>query len=233
MLMKPVSLSSCCIAQEAGILRELPGQRALGQPSYDRDFDFDTLFYDVVRVERSILFIGPPLLNLEAHLRKVGWILENLKADATRNAIMNRKRVSEIWIDSPQNFIELKTALGSFALVVQENLSFLFQGRRVLMTMSKNNPIAWIIDWIDFHINLHGADAVLIYDNQSDTYSAWELEQQLRSAFPGTPVLVMNWPFKYGPQKGGQPLARWDSDFCQPGMLQHARFRMLQLARSD
>jgi hypothetical protein len=41
----------------------------------------------------------------------------------------------------------------------------------------------------------------------------------------------MEWPFKYGPQ-GANSWDHWDSDFCQLGAWEHARWRFLQNARS-
>jgi hypothetical protein len=52
----------------------------------------------------------------------------------------------------------------------------------------------------------------------------------LRYEFPTMVVNVVPWPFPYGP--GGAPGSAWDSDFCQPGAFQDARFRFLDSAAS-
>ncbi|MFX8481515.1 hypothetical protein ABTL74_19375, partial [Acinetobacter baumannii] len=78
----------------------------------------------------------------------------------------------EIWLRSRDDHLRLDGPLGAFTLPVQPNLSHLFAGRRVLLTLSRNNAPRWIADWIRFYATLHGADAVLLYDNASDRYRA-------------------------------------------------------------
>jgi hypothetical protein len=41
-------------------------------------------------------------------------------------------------------------------------------------------------------------------------------------------AVVVDWPFKFGPQGG--PWNVWDSDYCQYAILEHARHRFLSLA---
>ena len=127
--------------------------------------------------------------------------------------------------------------MARFEIAVQPNLSHRFAGRRVLHTLSKDNDVRWIIDWIRYYAGVHGADAVLIYDNASTRYTAAELEAQLAATFPDIVVTVVHWPYKYGPQGGLAGAVNgietpWDSDYCQAGSLQHARFRYLRSARS-
>ena len=82
-----------------------------------------------------------------------------------------------------------------------------------------------------FNRDIHGADAVLIYDNGSSAYDSATLSAALRSV-PGIRCsVVMEWPFKYGPQ-GANSWDHWESDFCQLGAWEHARWRFLQNARS-
>ncbi len=110
-------------------------------------------------------------------------------------------------------------------------------GKRVLLTLSKDNDIRWIIDWARFHRDLHGADALLFYDNASSRYDADELRRRLGEALPGMVIEVIDWPYIYGPQAGPGWAVNgvepdWDSDYCQVGVLQHARFRFLRDAKS-
>ena len=127
------------------------------------------------------------------------------------------------------------------SLAAQPNLCELFRGKRVMVTMSKDNDLAWIRDWVEFHTRNHGCDAVLLYDNGSTQYEAAKL-QEIVAAIPGVDAaLVVTWPFSYGPSGGGGMRKVWvalnglehqvwDSDFCQYGYLEHARHRILALA---
>jgi hypothetical protein len=113
-------------------------------------------------------------------------------------------------------------------LVVQPNHAEVFRDRRVLLTISKDNEPVWIHDWVHFFARNHGADAVLLYDNAPDAGDSARIYDAI-SSVPGIEVtVVVHWPYRFGP--GGGPQRHWDSDFCQYGMLEHARHRFLAAA---
>jgi hypothetical protein len=118
----------------------------------------------------------------------------------------------------------------SESAAIGRNLRHLFANRRCLLTKSKNNDLRWIRDWVKFHVNSHHADAALIYDNASDAYAASDILGALTD-IPGLEVaVVVEWPFKWGIH--GDDFGIWDSDFAQHGILEHARWRFLEFARS-
>jgi hypothetical protein len=78
---------------------------------------------------------------------------------------------------------------------------------------------------------MHGADAVLIYDNASSRYTAGDLLEAVRTVGGIAEAGIVHWPFRYGPQ-GTLAKGLWDSDFCQLGAWEHARRRFLANARS-
>jgi hypothetical protein len=88
-----------------------------------------------------------------------------------------------LWLDIPEHPgpIQALGELGSFTFSVSPNESDMFRDRRVIFTMSKDNPIEWILDWVRFNRDIHGADAVLIYDNGSSAYDSATLSAALRS----------------------------------------------------
>lgn len=234
---KPIGLSRCTIPAASGILRDPPRPAALRNHAYADQFDWDTLFYDVYRVGQRVVFQGPPLLNLRAPLEQSDYFAQRRRGLFPRARLIERNRSSEYWVRDTANHISFDGPLGHFSVPVQPNLSDRFAGRRVLHTLSRNNDIAWIIDWMRFYVMVHGADALLLYDNASTDYTTAQLREALTRAFPDLPCTVVDWPFRYGPQGGmagavnGQP-TEWDSDYCQTGSLQHARFRFLTHARS-
>lgn len=98
---------------------------------------------------------------------------------------------------------------------------YIFSNKKVLLTKSKNNELRWIKDWIKFYKEVHGVNSVLIYDNNSDKYSMEELRIFLDSL--DVDVFIIPWNFKFGPTD-----APWDSDYCQYGILEHAKERFLR-----
>ncbi len=233
----PVALSSVTLAPEAGLRRESPRPPELRNERYAEQFDWDTLFYDAYRVEDHIVLQGPPLRNLAGPVLAAPALRNRWGPLLRRTRRVERHNASEIWLRSSADHVRLETTAGTFDIAVQPNEAHRFAGRRVLHTLSKDNHIRWIIDWIRYHERIHGADAVLVYDNASTRYTTGELQAELAAAFPAMVILVVNWPFKYGPQGGmagavdGRE-APWDSDYCQAGSLQHARHRFLRRARS-
>ncbi|MFC3096854.1 glycosyltransferase family protein [Alteraurantiacibacter palmitatis] len=236
--MSGIALSSVTLDPATGLLREAARPENMRQPDYAEKYDWDTLFYDVYRAGQHIVFQGPPFLNL----------LEPLKASAPfkgrfgfpRFAARHfgQKKRGEIWLRSAAGDVAIDGPLGRYAIKVQPDMAHLFAGRRVITTLSKDNDLRWIADWVRFYARIHGADGVLFYDNGSTAYDMAELQTTLDEAAGGAfPAIAVSWPFRYGPQGGMAGAvngveADWDSDFCQTGSLQHARHRFLRRARS-
>jgi hypothetical protein len=200
---------------------------------FDDKYDFDTLFYDAFfdAAGREVVALGPPLLNLRPALAR-------MRATALPSGMPCRLRIREmdrhaqvrIAVPPGTEQLALNGDLGDFVLTPRPNRCALFDGRRVLFTLSKNNQLDWIQDWIRYHRDIHGADAVLIYDNASTRYGPAELAAAV-AAVSGIAAAVVSWPFKYGPQ-GLDAKRFWDSDYCQNGAWEHARRCFLGLARS-
>lgn len=198
---------------------------------FDEEFDDDTLVFDAVAAgPERIVLLAPALLNLAAPLRDTEFSTAGVRRPAR---IRQMDRHAQVWIDVPRGTTTIRGAgpLGEFEVEVADDGADLFRGRRVIFTMSKNNPIEWILDWVRFNRDVHGADAVLIYDNASDRYDSDTLSAALQTVDGIAASAVVEWPFKYGPQ-GLDSWRFWDSDFCQLGAWEHARWRFLRDACS-
>lgn len=232
-----IALSAVRLDPARGILRESPRPVALRNATYADQFDWDTLFYDVYRVDRHIVLQGPPFYNLLAPLRASTPLAGLERGWFPRLAHIGRDKRGELWLRSDAETLNLDGPLGTWRIAVQPDGADRYAGLRALTTMSKDNAPRWIHDWVAFYRAEHGAQAALIYDNGSTAYTAAELEAGLRAAFPDMVIDVVSWDYRYGPQGGmagavqGQETP-WDSDFCQTGSLQHARHRFLRKARS-
>jgi hypothetical protein len=220
-----------------GLRRDPPRPLDDRQPGYLDLFDFGTLFYDVFRGTdpQEVMLVGPPLLNcaglldsLIFHLPGQNGVIRwdyvpgrsdyqpNFKIRLRHPALASAERLQ---IDADGQRIEVR---------VQPNGGSRFAGRRMILTLSKDNPLLWVRDWVEFNLRVHQADAVLVYDNGSSAYGIAELEDLL-SGIPGIAALAVSWPFPYGPNVGRRNIQ--DSFFCQPGALDHARWRYCAPAR--
>lgn len=222
----PISLSG-----NSNIRREAPRPPELQQADYVSRFDDDTLAYDVFAAGdgRRVQLCGPPLLNLAETFMAAVWSIAGTQVRAT---LSDLDRTQYSWLNSQARGGE-ELAIITDGFEIKANISpsglELFRDRRVLTTKSKNNDLQWISDWARFHAIKHGVDAVLLYDNGSDEYTSADVLGALD--LPELEVvIVVEWPFKFGPQGGswdGLKDAPWDSDFCEYGILEHARRRFL------
>ncbi len=115
-------------------------------------------------------------------------------------------------------------------MAVNESHAGLLADRRVLVTVFKDYPLPWIRDWATFYVRLHGADAVLLYNNGSEGYTSDDVAAAL-SDIPGLrEIVIVSWPFRYG--MGGRPGEPALDNFCQTGALDHARRCFCPHARS-
>lgn len=233
-----IALSSITLDPARGITRDSLRPPQLRNAAYAGQYDWDTLFYDVYRAGPHVVLQGPPFLNLLDHLEHSAPLRAAFGFPRFAAHHYGQKKRGEIWWRSDADRFTLDGPLGRFDIAVQPDGAPLFAGRRVITTLSKDNDLRWIADWVRFYRRIHGADGVLVYDNGSSAYGLAELQATLDEAAEGAMVArAVAWPFRYGPQGGLAGMVDgvepdWDSDFCQTGSLQHARFRFLRRAAS-
>ena len=222
---------------QTDVRRDSPRPPEFHSERYVERYDWNTLFYDVYRVGEHVVLQGPPLFNFLPELRKADIFAKAMRFPFPKARHLAMSKRGEIWFKTDLDRIAFDCPLGSFDLAVQPDQHARFAGRRAIVTQSKNNQIRWIIDWARFHNRMHGADALLFYDNGSDIYDCAELQRRLDEAVPEMLIQVVPWPYVFGAQGGPDWAVNgivpdWDSDFGQVGVLQHARFRFLPQARS-
>lgn len=219
-----------------GPLRREPGRpRDLQPPGFGERFDHATLFYDVFAVGSLVCLAGPPLLNLRPALAAAGWTVDGFPPEPGQVILGDIDRTQRSWLDLRRpggaRSLEVTPAGMRLETAVSVDGAGLFAGRNVLVTISKNNDPTWIHDWIIFYRDHHAIDAVLLYDNGSDAYTVASLRDAL-ATIAGVSVVIVPWNYPFGPlgvDAAGRALP-WDSDFCQYGMLEHAKMRFLRHA---
>ncbi|QCK88533.1 hypothetical protein E8L99_23620 [Phreatobacter aquaticus] len=201
--------------------------------NFDAKFDSETLFYDCfIGIRGRIVLVGPPFLNLKDALQ-AATIVANPSGHACSFELRELDRHGQLHVDAPEGTrsLVITSALGDVTIDVQPSEVDIFAGRRVMFTQSRNNDLRWIQDWVRFSRDIHGADAVLIYDNGSTRYTPQDLADAIGTLDGIAAVRVVDWPFKFGPQ-GIDARRYWDSDFGQHGVWEHARRRLLEAAAS-
>jgi len=208
----------------ADITREPSRPPELRDAEFEAKYDYTTFLYDYFMSDDRMILIGPPLLNVEDRINwresLSGGILDKYsigKLDKLLRVAVERWHAPNI------DFANLQITVPVRENAAQNNI---FENERVLMTLSKDNEIEWIRDWVLFHNKIHGATALLLYDNSSTTYSPEGLLDAL-SDLPLSSIVIVAWPYRYGPGK-----APFDSNYCQYGVLEHSRLYFLERCRS-
>ena len=190
-----------------------------------RECDSRTIFYDVFRCndDRKVVAIGPPPVNLRNELEK-------LRITCGGRMIPHRKReyrklcVLELTCDQTTNAgknLPLRFSFPSFDVeieVLPPAVPSTAEGSHLgLMTLQKNNPLPWVLDWCRWHHRLHGVSRLVLYDNASDNRD--DLAAALARMDEMVDIVLVDWPFPYGP--------RWSpkNQFCQTGAQNHYRLR--------
>jgi len=198
--------------------------------AFAQQFDATTLFYDALDLGRGeAVLLAPPFFNLAD---KIAGTTFTSDGEICQADIKTYDRHAQIWLTGIRDStVQARGPLGKVTIPLSPSHTEMFRDRRVIFTMSKDNPIEWILDWVRFHRDVHGADTVLIYDNGSTAYDGATLSQALQSIRGIACSVVVEWPYPYGPQ-GTNSRDQRDSDFCRLGAWEHARWCFLRHARS-
>lgn len=63
------------------------------------------------------------------------------------------------------------------SLGVQDRESF--RGLRCAVLKSRNNDLAWVMDWAKYHVIVHGLEGLIFFDNGSDRYAVEDVSRTL------------------------------------------------------
>ncbi|WP_156163674.1 hypothetical protein [Demequina subtropica] len=218
------------LAEDAPIFRNPPRPPEKREPGYMERYDSHTVIYDAVLGEQEIRVIGPGMRNLGPLVRESRWSLDGVEVEPSITARPKSLRVD---VRLPEGFepraeghrLEIDGPLGPVSLGLSPRSTGIFKGRRVLLTLQKDNDLQWIRDWLRFYAREHGVDAVLVYDNGSTAYTPEELREAIESVDQIEAGVVAVWPFKFGPASwAGVP---HDSKYLQLAVMVHSRYTYL------
>ena len=189
------------------------------QDNFNKLFDYDTLFYDIIFKDSKIIFFAPPIDE-----KSIDIILANIFIDM----LPLKKFIFKIF--KTNKLIKLIIYVDNFSQIQLFNKRIKFEklkhnidskNTRVLCTLQKNNPLEWIKDWILFYIKNHNINLIIIYDNNSNIYTIDDLKKYLDAI--NCKIIIVNTLFKYGPQRYNG--SAFDSDFLQSFILEHVRYK--------
>lgn len=222
-----------------GLRREPPRAPEHREPGYEDKFEYDTLFYDVMLSAdgRTVTALGPPLLNCESavlegtfRLGEHGPTLTPRHVQHVNGGTTRFDLPRDIPPDHDSQELSITIHGHTARVSIQPADAADFAGKRVLYSMSQDNHPQWIRDWATYHHRLHGANALIVYDNRSTRYTTDQLRDALQD-IPGIDALrVIPWNYSFGTGTG--PRGEYDSSFGQMGAINHARWRFAERAEA-
>ena len=212
----------------SGLRRDLPVPQAAQTEEFVAAYDFDTLWYDAIRTPRGVTLVTPRLFNLTEVLRGTDLTVAGAAARIKRVRRFRRHQIVDLNTAGPG---PLTLRHGDFTAVADISLdqSGLFAGMNTVLTVSKNNRLDWIRDFTRFHIDEHGLEAFLFFDNGSKLYPPQAILDTL-SGLPLKRVVVVPVAQGYGPTRVGR--GSGGMNFLQVALQAIARLRFLGRARA-
>jgi hypothetical protein len=135
---------------------------------YLQRYDRTTLFYDAVWLpnRQAHLVTAPRFLNLWKPFRA------GLRMDGQPVRRVRRRtwlRCEQIEIPGPEDGLCLNWQGADHQVQSRPAETAGFSGSNALVAVNRNNALDWIADWAVYYTRRHGADAVVLFDNGSDT----------------------------------------------------------------
>ncbi|MBR0656536.1 hypothetical protein [Plastoroseomonas arctica] len=223
-------LSSITLSEAEGVVRA-PFRDELARASdFEERFDYLTLIYDLFWSAdgTEIIGIGPPFHFPEANNTLPRFVALPsgvpcaVRHDRRPGRPLNGRSRFRIAAPSGTTGLGIDFAGQHWLAHVQPNLSHLALDRRCLVTLTRNNPSAWVVDWINYHHRQHGFDAFLLFDNSSSNPTSDALARDINAHCPSIRCLLVDAPFPYGPTSSRALGGSRDSNFLQTGLYEIA-----------
>lgn len=187
--------------------------------TFDETYDYDTLFSGVLKHDDTLVITAPPFLNFKEFVDK-NIVINDGYSDIKLNFNdLDRSGVAISKINRNATHLYLTYKNDAPIKIEIETLETKrFKDKKILFTMIKNDPMDWILNWVQYHHEIYGIDGFVIFSNNSDQYSCQELEDYLKS--DSYELCIVDWEMKWGVI--GPP---WDSDYCKIVGLEYLKYK--------
>lgn len=222
-----LDISRVVLDPNKNFIRHAPRLEKDQQANYKDLFDYYTLFSDIFYTkDGSVELLGPPLLNLKDIIQGAQFYIDD-KEVIEKLDLIDANRISRSIIRDFANSDSIQIEFDDYFFIkkIQPNMSDFFTDKNVLVTQQRDNPIEWIVYWIMHHIEHNKINAVLIYDNGSQSYSLDELKSAINKINKINKACIIDWKTPWGPTGGHNQV--WDSDYGQHQSWEHALKRLL------
>jgi len=229
-----IELSSFSFPQgSAQLTRDKVGKEKDRAPDYDRQYDFSTLFYDCFWTPEGdeVTVLGPSFLNFGNLIGEADFFIDG--RCVRPKLVRHLSRCSLITFPAGgecPKVLSLKHSIFGGNLAIGGSFLSEFAGCNALYTISKDNDLEWIVDWLGYYVKAHMANAVVLFDNGSTIYSSDELCAALSSVQGIKKVAIVHARFPFGPTAEGK--VNYASLYLQRSMAELCKQRFLGKARA-
>lgn len=217
----------------SGWRRDAPARIGITSEDFWDRYDSTTLFYAAVldEVAERLTIFGPPLFNLRALVEKMIFSTEDGSLAKPRLVRNGKFDCLEFRCRGLPATLRIEYDSFSATMDIDRRQVDTFKDRNLVYTLSKDNDPTWIKDWLIWNNRRHGADAVLIADNKSMSYSIDELSDIVSSVGGYKSAAIVSVPFSYGPNNRTAAKASY-GEFLQVALLNVLWARWMSSARA-
>ncbi|MFN3846840.1 MAG: hypothetical protein ACK4RZ_13610 [Paracoccaceae bacterium] len=221
------------VPRSLGLRRDPPPRVKVTADAFWERYDSTTLFYIAVHdaAARQLHVFAPPLLNFAPLIQRAQFFMGGQKIQPPR--VVHFEKFDRLIFENVPQEQALTMTLdgGDSTMPVHSCDPGRFAGKHVVYTLSKNNDLAWISDWMLWNQRKHKAEAVLFVDNTSTIYGLDDLAATLGAAPGYHTAEVMQVPFRYGPDMATAERAG-DGKFLQTALMNALWMLSMRYARA-
>jgi len=229
---KVYDMSSLVLPATLDLRRDAPPRCTVLQVSFWDKYDTDTLVYDALSsADGTVSLYTPKLLNLRPVLQEALEDLAPQISGLPKYTFGRHHDRVQFRLREPARSLPLRIGDKVRELALNSIETERFKGLDIVYTLSKDNDLAWVRDWMTWYRDAHGATGAIIADNGSSTYGSQDLLQAMQ-AVPGfRAVGVLRAPHAYGPALN-ECKRHSETEFLQSSLLNLVRDRFLSTARA-
>ncbi len=173
-------------------------KRGMGDGS-EAKYDFDTLFYEVIRQGTVLHIVAPRLLNFGRLVNRTRFSVDG--RDIGRPKVRNFYRHSILRFANvpvgPTLTLDFPDGQTAETPIRDARLDFL-EGLDCELILSKNDDLNWIADHLRFHVATQGVEGLVFIDNGSTRHSVDDLRKAI-SDVGLKKVALVSMPYPFGP----------------------------------
>lgn len=164
-------------------------------------YDHKTLFYMAIfdAQKQELTLFAPLLLNFKAIALSAKYSIDGVSLPQPKYRQGDKFDCLILHCAKAGNLLRVDIDDFSGVIPITMPEPDLFAGTNLVFTMSRDNNLMWIRDWLIWNHKTHGADAVLFLDNGSTTYTTKDLAQTIASVPGYRRAQIVSVPFRFGP----------------------------------